>query len=137
MRYNFFESQKSEIILLARLLLLILFITTGWEKLIGFQRTVAEMTSLGAPAPMVTAGVAVIMEFFISIVIILGFYTRPLAFIFALFVLGTALIGHNFWTMVGEERAANLAEFLKNMSIMGGFLLLAITGPGKYSIDGR
>jgi len=137
MRYDLFENQKSEIILLARILLMILFIMSGWGKLTNFEGTVAYLGSLGTPAPMVAAGVAVVMEFFAAIAIVLGFYTRPLAFLFALFVLGTSIIGHHFWTMVDAERAANMIHYFKNISIIGGLLLLGVTGPGKYSIDGR
>lgn len=137
MRYTLFDNQKSEILLLARILLMILFIISGWSKLTGFSGTVGYLESLGTPAPMLAAAIAVIMEFFVAIVIVVGFYTRPLAFLFALFTLGTALIGHQFWTMVDAERAANMTQFLKNMSIMGGLLLLSITGAGKYSVDGK
>lgn len=137
MRYNLFENQRDVIILLARILLMILFIISGWSKLTNFDGTVAYMTSFGAPVPMVAAGIAVVMEVFVAIAIILGFYTRPLAFLFALFVLGTALIGHHFWTMTDAERAANMTQYFKGLSIMGGLLLLGITGAGRYSIDGR
>jgi len=92
---------------------------------------------LGAPMPTVAAGVAVIMEFFVAILLILGFYTRPLAFLFALFVIGTAVIGHPFWNMVDPARAANSVQFFKNLSICGGLLLLSVTGAGKFSVDGR
>jgi putative oxidoreductase len=37
----------------------------------------------------------------------------------------------------GAERAANLVQFYKNLSIIGGLLLLAVTGPGRYAIGGR
>lgn len=137
MRYSLFDKQRNEIILLARVLLMILFLISGWGKLTGFSGTVAYMASLGAPAPMLAAAIAVVMEFFVAIALIVGFYTRPLAFLFALFALGTALIGHQFWNMADPERAANVTNFLKNLSIMGGLLLLGITGPGKYSVDGR
>lgn len=137
MRYNLFVNQRNEIILLARILLMILFIISGWGKLTNFDGTATYMSSLGVPMPMVAAGIAVVMEFFVAIAIVVGFYTRPLAFLYVLFVLGTALIGHHFWTMVDPERAANMTQYFKNLSIMGGLLLLGITGPGKYSIDGR
>lgn len=137
MRYSLFDGQRDIIILIARVLLMILFILSGWAKLTGFDGTVGYMTSLGAPAPMLAAAVAVIMEFFVGIILILGFYTRPLAFLFALFVLGTALLGHPFWSMVDPERAANMTQFLKNLSIVGGLLLLAVSGPGRFSLDGR
>lgn len=137
MRYALFENQRSEIILLARILLMILFLISGWSKLTGFSGTVAYLDSLGTPAPMLAAAIAVIMEFFVAILIVVGFYTRPLALLFALFTLGTAVIGHGFWAMVDAERAANMTQFFKNLSIVGGLLLLVLTGPGKYSVDGR
>ncbi|UBM27119.1 DoxX family protein [Pseudomonas sp. p1(2021b)] len=137
MRYSLFEGQRDIIILLARILLVILFILSGWSKLTGFEGTVGYMTSLGAPAPMLAAAVAVIMEFAVGILLLLGFYTRPLAFLLALFVVGTALIGHPFWNMVDPERSANMTQFLKNMSITGGLLLLAVSGAGRFSLDRR
>jgi len=52
-----------------------------------------------------------------------------------LYTLGTALIGHRYWTMKGMERVDSMDSFYKNLSIMGGFLLLYTAGAGKYSID--
>lgn len=137
MRYSLFDGQRDIIILLARVLLMILFILSSWSKLTGFEGTVNYMSSLGAPAPMLAAAIAVIMEFAVGILLILGFYTRPLAFLFALFVLGTALLGHPYWNMVDPERSANMTQFLKNMSIVGGLLLLAVSGAGRFSLDRR
>ncbi len=37
--------------------------------------------------------------------------------------------------MTGADRFPNMESFYKNLSIMGGFLLLYVTGAGKYSID--
>ncbi|WP_406819196.1 DoxX family protein [Pseudomonas sp. KnCO4] len=137
MRYSLFDGQRDMLLLVARVTLMILFLLSGWGKLTGFDGTVGYMTSLGAPAPMLAAAIAVLMEFVVGILLILGFYTRPLAFLFALFVLGTALLGHPFWNMADPERSANLTQFLKNLSIMGGLLALAVSGPGRFSVDGR
>ncbi|MCG8291997.1 DoxX family protein [Pseudomonas entomophila] len=137
MRYTLLDGQRDFLLLLARLLLVILFVLSGWSKLTGFEGTVAYMTSLGAPAPMLAAAIAVIMEFLVGILLILGFYTRPLALLLALFVLGTALLGHPFWNMVDPERSANMTQFLKNLSIIGGLLVLAVSGPGRFSLDKR
>lgn len=60
MRYSLFDGQRDIIILIARILLMILFVLSGWAKLTGFDGTVGYMTSLGAPAPMLAAGIAVI-----------------------------------------------------------------------------
>ena len=135
MRYTLFEQRKDELILVARVLLMILFVIFGWSKLTGFSGTVAFMATEGAPVPTLSAIIAVVMEFFVGIAILIGFYTRPLALLFALYTLVTALIGHHFWTMIGDERMANMINFYKNISIMGGLLLLCVTGAGRYSVD--
>jgi putative oxidoreductase len=135
MRYTLFENQKNELILIARILLMVLFVISGWGKLTDFAGTSAYMATVGAPLPTVAAGVAVFMELFVGGALIVGFYTRPLAFLLALFVLGTALIGHRYWTMTDPARAANMTHFYKNFSIIGGLLLLSVTGAGKYSVD--
>lgn len=137
MRYSLFDHQKNEIILVARILMMVLFLISGWAKLTGFSGTVAYLTAAGAPLPMVAAAVAVFMEVFAALALAIGFYTRPIAFLYALFVLGTALIAHHYWSMVDPDRAANMIHFYKNLSIIGGLLLLGVTGPGKYSMDRR
>ena len=137
MRYTLFEQRKDELILIARVLLMSLFLIFGWSKLTGFSGTVGFMATEGAPFPTLSAIIAIVMEFFVGIAILIGFYTRPLALLFALYTLGTALIGHHFWTMSGDAYVINMINFYKNISIMGGLLLLCVTGAGKYSIDRR
>jgi putative oxidoreductase len=137
MRYTLFENRKNEVILAARILMMILFVMFGWAKLTGFSGTVAYMTSSGAPVPALSAIIAVVMELVVGLALVVGFYTRPLALLLALYTLGTAIIGHHFWNMTGAEQYANMINFYKNISIIGGLLLLVVTGPGKYSFDKR
>jgi putative oxidoreductase len=136
-RYTLFENQKDGLILIARVLLVVLFVIFGWSKLTGFSGTVAYMASLAMPLPTVAAAITVVAEFFFGIAIAIGFYTRPVALLLAVYTLVTALIGHHYWTMVDTARAENMINFYKNVSIMGGLLLLSVTGAGKYSIDRR
>ncbi|HEY8230663.1 MAG TPA: DoxX family protein [Rhodanobacteraceae bacterium] len=137
MRYTLLEGQRDEWLLLARILMVILFVWSGWGKLIGFSGTVAMTTGMGLPIPTVAAIVVVVVEFFVGIAVALGFLTRPLALLLAAYTLATAFIGHHYWTMTGDAQVANMINFYKNVSMTGGFLLLAVTGPGKYSIDRR
>ena len=128
------DRKRDLLIFVARLFLVALFIISGWSKLIDFQETVGYMASVHAPAPTLAAAIAVAFEFFVAIALLLGVATRPLALLFALFVIGTGLIGHPFWAMEGADRAMNLTQFYKNLSIAGGFLLLAVTGAGRWAL---
>jgi putative oxidoreductase len=126
---------NDELILAARLLLATLFLIFGWRKLRDLSGTVSQMVQLGVPTPALAAGVATFMELPVAFAIAVGAFTRPSALLLFLYTLGTALIGHRYWTMTGADRVEGMDSFYKNLSIMGGFLLLYITGAGKYSID--
>ncbi|HAV1627494.1 TPA: DoxX family protein [Enterobacter hormaechei subsp. steigerwaltii] len=137
LRYFDFGSSRSFLLLIARIAIVVLFIIFGYPKLTGFSGTVQYMTSLGAPMPMLAAIIAVVMEVPAAILIVLGFFTRPLAVIFVFYTLGTAVIGHHYWDMTGDAVLPNMINFYKNVSIAGGFILMAITGPGAISLDRR
>jgi putative oxidoreductase len=75
------------------------------------------------------------MELPVALAVAIGALVRALALLLVLYTLGTALIGHRYWTKEGADRVDSMDGFYKNLSIMGGFLLLYVTGAGKYSID--
>ena len=125
---------RDAILLAARILLALLFLIFGWQKLTDYSATVQYMIHVGAPLPTLATIIAIIMEFFVSIAIIVGIATRPLAVLLAVYTMGTALIAHHYWTMTGMARFENEINFYKNISIIGGLLLLYVTGPGKYSL---
>ena len=128
---------KDEALLAARLLLIALYLLSGWSKLTDYSGAVAFMTQVGAPVPALAAAVAIFMEVPVAIAILVGALTRPLAVLLALYTLGTAFIGHHYWTMTGPAQLDNMIHFYKNISIMGGLLLLYVAGPGKYSLDAK
>lgn len=129
------ERGRDEVVLVARILLVLLFVISGWGKLTNFEGTVGYMTQTGVPVPAVATAVALVMELAVGLALALGFWTRPLALLLAVFTLGTALIGHPFWSMDGVARYGASIHFYKNMSIIGGLLLLYVAGPGRHSID--
>ena len=137
LRYLDFGSAKSLVLLLARVFLITLFLIFGFSKLTGFEGTVQYMNMLHAPLPTLSAMIAVVAEAFLGLLILIGFYTRPIAVLLALYTLGTAMIGHAYWHTTGDmmQDLNTKIHFFKNMSIMGGFLLLAVAGPGAISVD--
>ena len=126
---------NDELILAARLLLATLFLIFGWRKMRDFSGTVSQMVQLGVPVPILAAAVATFMELPVAFAVAVGAFTRLSAVLMFFYTLGTALIGHRYWTITGADRVDSMDSFYKNLSIMGGFLLLYITGAGKYSID--
>lgn len=130
-----FDRNRDWLILLARILSMILYVSAGWQKMWGFAGTVGAMAAYGLPIPTVAAIVVVVIEFLVGIALVIGLWTRPLALLMAVYTLATAFIGHHYWTMTGAAYGANFVNFYKNVSITGGLLLLCVTGAGKYSID--
>ncbi|MBD8168139.1 DoxX family protein [Erwinia persicina] len=114
-------------IVLARILMAILFVVAGWGKLTDYAGTQQFMASMGIPALFVP--LTVMLEFGGGLAIMFGFLTRTTALITAIFTVLTAILAHSNFAVDGPTM------FLKNISIAGGFLLLAINGPGALSID--
>ncbi|WP_233840635.1 DoxX family protein [Dyella sp. 2HG41-7] len=139
MRYTLmFDRRKDELLLIARVFLVALFIIFGLDKFLNFSGTTAYMEQVGMPLPTLFSFVALVMELVVGVLILVGFYTRPLAFALALYTLITALIGHRYWAITDPGvHLDTMIHFYKNMGIVGGLLLLCITGPGKYSLDRR
>jgi putative oxidoreductase len=123
------------IILVARLFLAALFLIFGWRKLRDISGTVRQMVGDGVPTPGLATAIAIFMELPVSLAIAVGAFARPFAVLMALYTLGTSLVEHRYWTISGADYVDKMEAFYKNLSIIGGFLLLYITGAGKYSLD--
>jgi putative oxidoreductase len=126
---------NDEIILAARLLLATLFLIFGWRKLRDYPGTVSQIARFGGPLPRLAAAVAIFMELPVAFAVAVGAFARLSALLMVLYTLGTALIGHRYWTMTGADKIDGMDGFYKNLGIIGGFLLLYGTGAGRFSID--
>jgi putative oxidoreductase len=128
---------RDGLLLVSRILIAMLFVTFGWGKLGGYDATTVYFAQLGVPLPRFATAIAICMELIVGIGLILGLWTRPLAIALAFYTIVTALVGHHFWTLTGADRFESSINFYKNISIVAGLLLLYVSGPGRYSIDGR
>lgn len=123
------------IILAARVFLAALFLIFGWRKLRDTSGTVSQMVRDGLPTPVLATAIAIVMELPVAFAVAVGAFTRFSAILMFLYTLGTSLVEHRYWTLPAGKRVESMEAFYKNLSIMGGFLLLAVIGAGKYSID--
>jgi len=113
-----------------RVLLALLFLVAGIGKIGNYAGTVAYMTSLGVPGALLPVVIAA--EVLGGLAIIFGWQTRIAALCIAGFSLLTAVIFHRHF-----DDQIQSTMFLKNVSIAGGFQLLAANGAGPVSLDRR
>jgi putative oxidoreductase len=116
--------------LVGRILLAVLFLLSGLAKWGAYSATAAFMSAAGVPGALLPLVIAT--EVLGSLAIILGWKTRIVAMLLAGFSLLTAIAFHrNF------ADQTQITEFLKDVSIAGGFLLLVAKGAGTLSVDRR
>jgi putative oxidoreductase len=121
--------------LLGRVLLAVLFIWSGWGKLNGFSGTAGYIGSKGLPMPQVLAAIAVAVELGGGILFLIGLKTRWVALAFVVFLIVITPIFHNFWDVPAAQVQMQQINFMKNVAILGGMLMVAAFGPGRFSID--
>jgi putative oxidoreductase len=126
---------QNVVVLVGRILLSIMFITAGFGKL----------TDPSATAPTLLAYLAGAFELVAGLAVLVGFQTKIAAYLLAAFTLVTAFVFHsgaiNIPTFPPEANGLlsvfNSLMMMKNISVAGGFLVLAAFGPGALSIDKR
>ncbi len=123
--------------LVGRILLSLVFLIAGYRKLMGVAASAGYFAKLGFPMPEVLVWVAIAVELGGAILLIVGWKTRWAALLLALFTLIATFAAHRFWEVDPAQYANQLNHFLKNLAIVGGMVILAATGPGALSVDGR
>jgi putative oxidoreductase len=116
---------------LGRLLIALLFVLAGFNKIMGPAATQAYITSAGLPLPLLAYIIAIVVEVGGGILLIVGFQTRIVALVLTVFVIATALTFHH-----NLADQAQFVNFFKNLSIAGGLLQVVAFGAGIFSIDG-
>lgn len=123
---------SNSLILIGRVFLSVLFIMSGFAKLTGLAGTAQFFAAVGLPAPMVVAVLVGLLELLGGLAILVGFKTRAVALVMAVFTLAATAVAHmNF----ADQMQLLMAQ--KNLAIAGGFLALAAFGAGIYSVDAK
>ena len=123
--------------LLARCFIGGIFVYSGFGKLTGLEGFAASLAKNGVPMADVMAVIGAAVEFFGGLAIVLGLETRTAALLMAAFTISATLISHRFWEL--QDAAAfkqQSVHFMKNLAILGAFLLLFVQGGGRLSFDG-
>ena len=102
----------------------------------GFEGTEAAIASKDVPLPAIATIVAIIVECVGGAMVALGWKARWAALAVAAFTLVATILFHNFWAMTDPAAiSSNKINFLKNIAVIGGLLLVFAFGTGRYSIE--
>ncbi len=128
---------------LGRILFCVLFVVSGASKLYDIAGMMPMVEShivipdqfatyktqietlTGMPISQVIVIATGIFEILCGLLIALKFGARVVAIVLALFVAATVYYFHNFWTMTGPDYLTNMYQALKNLSLIGGLLMIA------------
>jgi putative oxidoreductase len=120
---------------LGRVLLALIFVLAGINKLGTIAATSAYMASHGIPYANDLVYGVIALELGGGIMLIVGLFTRVVAAAYFFYVLTLAVVFHPYWTVVGAAARAQHAEFYGHLAIMGGMLFVVAFGAGPYSLD--
>ncbi len=117
-----------------RALLALIFVLSGFNKIGGFAGTAGYMASKGLPMAEVLLVLTIIIELGGGLLIMLGWQARWAAAAIFLFLIPVTLVFHNYWAVDAAQQQMQMIQFMKNLSIMGGMLMIVAFGPGPYSL---
>lgn len=120
--------------LLGRLLISYIFVTSGLAKMFSWSDNVQYMSTRHLPFIPVLLAVAMIIELAGSACLITGYQASIAAAVMFVYMIGVTVLFHNYWAATGMLAGAQETHFRKNLAIMGGLLMLAYCGPGRWSL---
>jgi len=130
-------ASQDALTLAGRVLLALLFIPAGYQKIGGFTGTAGYIGSVGLPLPEVGAALAIAVELGLGLLLLIGWRTRIAALGLAGFTLAASVFFHNYWGVAAEQAMVQQLMFFKNIAIVGGLLAIAAFGAGGWSLDAR
>lgn len=123
------EPPGSYAVVLGRVLMSIIFLLSGSMKVMHLS----SMASAVHLSPAVL-GIAAAAELAGGLSLLLGLWSRLGALGLFIFLIPTTLMFHNFWAAPPADQQMQMVNFLKNLAIMGGLLMIVAHGPGPLSI---
>ncbi|MEK6594194.1 MAG: DoxX family protein [Pseudomonadota bacterium] len=123
--------------LTGRILLALIFLMSGFDKITGFAGTAGFMASKGMPFAEVLLAGALVFELAGAIMLIVGWRAHWGALLLIVFMIPATLMFHNFWAVDAAQYQNQLNHFLKNVAMVGGLLYVMAFGAGPLSLDNR
>lgn len=127
------ESGRDFLLLVGRILIGAVYVTSGWRKLMDLPAFVKTMPGRGLPDWL--GYVAAPVEFIGGVLLILGLATRYAAVVMLIFTIIATFSTHAYWTYPLKDQGGQFVQFGKNNTMKGGLILLFLMAAGRYSLD--
>jgi putative oxidoreductase len=129
------EAVEKFVPVLGRILLALIFILAGYNKIWTIDATVAQMASHGIPLANILVYGVVALELGGGVLLLFGLFTRWIGLALAFYVLVLAFTFHAYWVMPAAEARQQHAAFFEHIAIVGGMLYVVAFGAGAFSLD--
>jgi len=126
---------QNALVLAGRILLALIFIFAGFDKIAHYAGNAGYMASAGMPLINILLPLAILFELGGGLAIAFGWKTRWAAAALCLFMVPVTLVFHAFWSSPPDQAQMQMIHFMKNLAIMGGMLALAAFGPGAWALE--
>ena len=126
---------KGATVLIGRVFFSLIFVLAGFNHF--SKQTIAYAASQGVPLASIAVPVSGILAVLGGLSILLGYRAKVGAWLITLFLVGVTPM-HNFWAVHDPIMAQmQMIMFMKNISMLGGALLISQVGAGPFSLDAR
>jgi len=119
------------------MLCLIFLLSAVANKIPNFADTVDKMDKAGVPYPQFALVGAIVFLIAGSISLLIGYRARIGSLLLIVFLVLASYYFHDFWEHEGDEKQQQMIQFMKNLAIMGGMLMVFANGPGPMSLDDK
>ena len=130
------SSWQGAVVVLGRFLFALIFVMAGANHF--NKQTIGYAASQGVPLASIAVPLSGVLAIAGGLSILLGYRTKLGAWLIVLFLVPVSLMMHRFWTVQDPMMAQiQMVMFMKNVSMLGGALLISQFGAGPFSLDAR
>lgn len=129
------EPWFSTLLLIGRICLSLVYLVSGIHKGIWFSKAVKEFQEANVPFLHFFLVGTIVLHLVAPVLLITGVFVSETAIVLAVFTIVATLKVHHFWNMSGNDALIQSRIAMTNLAVIGGLLVLAAVGPGRFVIS--
>lgn len=127
---------QGAVVVLGRFFFALIFLMAGANNF--SRQAIGYAASQGVPLASIAVPLSAVLAVAGGLSILLGYRAKLGAWLIVLFLVPVTLMMHKFWVVQDPMMAQmQMIMFMKNVSMLGGALLISQFGAGPFSLDAR